>query len=150
MNSQSCVNKGNGEGNGVYLNRNFESFWKPRTEKCGKQYGGETPFSEPETRAVKDYINRIKDSSLRAAIDVHSYSEVFRIPDKIASPAKKENLIRIGNEMAKAIKEVDKTADYSTATVRDFFGPDSCKPYAGPVIGGAEGNSMDWFFHGAG
>ena len=151
VNSQSCENDGSGKGAGVDLNRNFGAFWIPRTDKCDSQYGGRTPFSEPETKTVRDYINRIKkDSSLKAAIDVHSYSEVFFIPDKIASPAKKDNLIRIGNEMAKAIKNVDRTANYSTATVRDFFGKDSCKPYAGPVIGGAEGNSMDWFFHGAG
>ena len=55
--------------------------------------------------------------------------------------------IRIGDEMAKAIRKVDSTADYSTATVRDFYGKDSCNPI---YIGGAEGNSMDWFFHGAG
>ena len=92
------------------------------------------------------------DSSLRAAIDVHSFSEVFLIPDKIASTAKKNNLIRIGNEMVKAIKNVDPTADYSTATVKDFFGKDSkCfKKEVADALGRAAGNSMDWFFHGAG
>ena len=148
VNSQSCINDGSGRGAGVDLNRNFGAYWIPRTDECAPQYGGETPFSEPETKTVRDYINRIKmDSSLKAAIDLHSYSEVFLIPDKIDSPAKKDNLIRIGNKMARAIQKVSSTADYSTATVRDFYGKDSCNPIN---IGGAEGNSMDWFFHGAG
>ena len=83
-NTQACKGaEGNGGGDGVDLNRNFETFWIPRTDKCGTQYGGEIYFSEPETKAVRDYISRINlDRSLSAAIDVHSYSEVFLIKMK--------------------------------------------------------------------
>ena len=63
------------------------------------------------------------------------------------SPSKKNNLIRIGHEMSKAIKNVDGTADYNTNTVVEFYGEGSCNPI---FIGNAGGNSMDWFYHGAG
>ena len=44
MVNKQCYNDGNGRGAGVDLNRNLETFWIPRTDKCGTQYGGEAPF----------------------------------------------------------------------------------------------------------
>ena len=148
QNEENC--RDNAGDAGVDINRNFETFWKQRG-KCDDQYGGESPFSEPETRAVRDYINRIRrDFSLKAAIDVHSFAEVFFIPDNTTS-AIRDKLINIGKLMAAAIKEVDSTADYEVETVPKFFKHyESCVPGATGVIGRAGGNSMDWFFHGAG
>jgi protein MpaA len=44
---------------GVDLNRNFSSGWQPIGRRGDPQYPGPRPFSEPETRVVRDVIERI-------------------------------------------------------------------------------------------
>jgi len=44
---------------GVDLNRNFSFRWRP-SSPGGGYYGGPKPFSEPESRAVRDLIERIR------------------------------------------------------------------------------------------
>ena len=44
---------------GVDLNRNFSSGWQPIGRRGDPQYAGPYPFSEPETRAARDLIERI-------------------------------------------------------------------------------------------
>lgn len=56
-NYQSCGE----ENSGVDLNRNFGIDWakenvKNKTELCGDFWPGAEPFSEPETRALRDFI----------------------------------------------------------------------------------------------
>ena len=45
---------------GVDLNRNFPSLWRPIGHPGSTYYSGPKPFSEPETRAARDLILRIK------------------------------------------------------------------------------------------
>jgi protein MpaA len=47
-------------GRGVDLNRNFGSEWKPIGRRWDAQYSGPHPFSEPETRAARDLIERVR------------------------------------------------------------------------------------------
>ena len=47
-------------GRGVDLNRNFDSEWKPIGRRWSPQYSGPRPFSEPETRIVRDLILRVR------------------------------------------------------------------------------------------
>jgi hypothetical protein len=65
---------------GVDLNRNFETAnWSPDTfGRAGGRYGptgtrkgagGSTPFSEPETRVIRDFVTRQK---INAVISYHS------------------------------------------------------------------------------
>jgi protein MpaA len=44
---------------GVDLNRNWSARWK-RTARGNRYWGGPKPFSEPETRAMRAFITRIK------------------------------------------------------------------------------------------
>jgi hypothetical protein len=66
----------NGDGTyGVDLNRNFGSRFKKRTDTTSTTYGGPSAFSEPETRAIKDFVNNHKNITI--ALDYHSQGNVF-------------------------------------------------------------------------
>lgn len=61
MNPDSAVDPGFRPGRtnarGVDLNRNWDCDWRPQAEWDGQPInGGATPFSEPETRAVRDFL----------------------------------------------------------------------------------------------
>src|SRR6478672_7186818 len=45
---------------GVDLNRNFGAMWQPTGRSGSSYYAGARPFSEPETRAARDLIRRIR------------------------------------------------------------------------------------------
>lgn len=65
---------------GVDLNRNFDWFWSSSgssTDPCHETYHGPSAFSEPETLAVRDYLEANKPE---AFITLHSYSQMWLIP----------------------------------------------------------------------
>jgi len=66
---------------GVDLNRNFDmSFGGAGTsgDPCEDTYRGPSAFSEPESRAVRDYILSHKD--IKAVVTIHAYSQMWFIP----------------------------------------------------------------------
>lgn len=66
----------NGDGTyGVDLNRNFGARFKTRTDTTSTTYGGPSAFSEPETLAIKDFVNDHKNITI--ALDYHSQGNVF-------------------------------------------------------------------------
>lgn len=66
----------NGDGTyGVDLNRNFGARFKTRTDTTSTTYGGPSAFSEPETRAIKNFVNDHKNITI--ALDYHSQGNVF-------------------------------------------------------------------------
>ena len=58
---------------GVDLNRNFPSLWQHFGHPGSTYYSGTRPFSEPETRAARDLIRRIKP---RYTIWYHQHMDV--------------------------------------------------------------------------
>jgi murein peptide amidase A len=58
---------------GVDLNRNFPSLWQHFGRPGSTYYSGPRPFSEPETRAARDLIRRIKP---RYTIWYHQHMDV--------------------------------------------------------------------------
>jgi murein peptide amidase A len=58
---------------GVDLNRNFPSLWQHFGHPGSTYYSGPKPFSEPETRAARDLIRRIKP---RYTIWYHQHMDV--------------------------------------------------------------------------
>ncbi|XP_061384183.1 carboxypeptidase B-like isoform X2 [Danaus plexippus] len=67
---------------GVALDRNFDVAWSPnRTiSSCSQEYPGEVPFSEAETRAVRDIFHKY-GHKIVAFFNVHAgsyHSSVFR------------------------------------------------------------------------
>ena len=72
------------ENSGVDLNRNYGVAWekeneKNKTELCGDYWPGEKAFSEPESRAMRDFIAE-KKSSLKFVINCHTSGNEFIWP----------------------------------------------------------------------
>lgn len=66
------------QGPGVDLNRNWATDYggsgSTSLDPCSDVYIGTSPFSEPETAAVRDFVLRTK--GLKAHIDFHSYGQL--------------------------------------------------------------------------
>ena len=60
---------------GVDLNRNFPIGFNKSTITTSNVYGGPEPFSEPETKALRDFI--LAHSNITIALDYHSQGNVF-------------------------------------------------------------------------
>ncbi len=68
--------RNNGDGTfGVDLNRNFSIGFKKVTDTSSNVYSGPEPFSEPETRAIKEFVDKHKNITI--ALDYHSQGNVF-------------------------------------------------------------------------
>ncbi len=66
----------NGDGTyGVDLNRNFSSKFKRSTDTQLATYGGIHAFSEPETQAIKKFVDSHKNITI--SLDYHSQGNVF-------------------------------------------------------------------------
>ncbi|TMW59631.1 hypothetical protein Poli38472_004700 [Pythium oligandrum] len=71
-------------GNGVNLNRNYDICSNQderggQSKPCEQNYQGTAPFSEPETRAIKEFVER-KDSHFSTAVNYFSSGWFFNIP----------------------------------------------------------------------
>uniref|UniRef100_A0A5S6PZD8 Peptidase_M14 domain-containing protein n=1 Tax=Trichuris muris TaxID=70415 RepID=A0A5S6PZD8_TRIMR len=67
---------------GVDLNRNFNFYFGGEgssNNPCDETYQGPFAFSEPEARAVRDFVLKHKDA-LKAFIDLHTYSQLWIHP----------------------------------------------------------------------
>ncbi len=60
---------------GVDLNRNFSIGWKNSAQMDSNIYGGSEPFSEPETKAIKEFVDSRENITI--ALDYHSQGNVF-------------------------------------------------------------------------
>ena len=60
---------------GVDLNRNFSVGWQKSRNTSSNVYGGPAPFSEPETSAIKKFVDSKNNISI--ALDYHSQGNVF-------------------------------------------------------------------------
>ncbi len=60
---------------GVDLNRNFSVGFTKTTNMSSNVYGGSEPFSEPETKAIKEFVD--SHSNITIALDYHSQGNVF-------------------------------------------------------------------------
>lgn len=56
--------------NGVNLNRNYDYKWVEVSDPTTDHYGGEAPFDQPETRAIRDLI--LNEENVVLVIDSHS------------------------------------------------------------------------------
>ena len=68
--------RNNGDGTyGVDLNRNFSVRFRRNTDTSSVVYGGPAPFSEPETLAIKNFVD--SHPNIAVALDYHSQGNVF-------------------------------------------------------------------------
>ncbi len=127
---------------GVDINRNWGYEWgRSGSSEYTKSntYRGTEPFSEPETRALRNAALGYGDK-LIAHIDYHSYSQAVIWPfsfSRDAYPPEPAGSIfeRIADDLVGEIEHVH-GANYDTI--------------AGPDFGTAAGSSDDWFYGGLG
>jgi hypothetical protein len=120
---------------GVDLNRNWGYQWGGQgasTLQTSETYRGTSAFSEPETRAYRDWAT--PRTNIAAHLDIHAYSELLLWPWGYVSSENPQNASfdRVGTAMHDAIQAVDG---------RDYL--------AGPVyttIYPASGGVNDWAF----
>lgn len=81
MDEETCKNC-NVENSGVDLNRNYGySFAQGDNSEdtCSETYRGPAAFSEPETRAMRDFITAHKDE-IKFVMNFHAYGNLLVIP----------------------------------------------------------------------
>ena len=130
----------NGDGTfGVDLNRNWDANWGGDGASGNTNsdiYYGTAPFSEPETRAIRDWINA--HPNISAHVDVHSYSQLmlysYGYVDGIPEGADGTCLESLAVDMVDAIFTSD-AKSYTPQPAHDLYI--------------ASGTAQDWTYDGA-
>jgi carboxypeptidase T len=114
-----------GEQFGVDLNRNYDYKWGVDNigssgDPASGVYRGPAPFSEPETRAVRDLFLK---KSFRSMVSYHSFSQVILYPWGYTNlPSDREAEMRdIAGEMASRIKAVNGRAYAPGQSGKDLY-----------------------------
>ncbi|XP_072300798.1 carboxypeptidase O-like isoform X4 [Eucyclogobius newberryi] len=95
---------------GTDLNRNFYSNWGTvgvSFDCCSLTYPGRAPVSEPEARALTQFVETISDRVL-AFLTIHSYGQLLLIPyghPEVIAPNQDE-LMEVGVAAAEAMEKV--------------------------------------------
>ena len=108
---------------GVDINRNYGGNWAPAHE-CTNTFPGTKPFSEPESRAIRDAIHSIRSTQTIALfISVHSYSQVWltNYGQEGKYPPNHEQLQKVANIAESAMKKVDDRT-YEHGSIWDMLG----------------------------
>lgn len=77
--TRSLSNPNTNECPGVDINRNFDHYWGTNpsfSNPCAITFEGPVPFSEPETRVVRDAVNRNINRAM-LYISLHSFGSMF-------------------------------------------------------------------------
>jgi len=98
---------------GTDPNRNWAFHWKEAgtsTHPCSDIYAGPSAFSEPETKAMSDYILKNKDK-IFAYISLHSYSQLILTPWGWTKDLPKDysDMKRVALSAARALKSIHGT-----------------------------------------
>uniref|UniRef100_A0A0N4ZG08 Peptidase_M14 domain-containing protein n=1 Tax=Parastrongyloides trichosuri TaxID=131310 RepID=A0A0N4ZG08_PARTI len=113
---------------GVDLNRNFDIGFDPLSKSfgnpCSDEYQGPFPFSEPETRAVRDFIlsKEIK-GKLKGLVSLHTHGQFIVVPYNYKLheyPPDYDKMMELGEKIRSTIKAF-KGTDYMLGTAADLF-----------------------------
>jgi hypothetical protein len=138
---------------GVDLNRNYATCWSgdcptnhdkikhsdcgSSKNQCDEDYRGSGVFSEPESRAIRDFVQR-HSSSITTALNFHSFAQQVYMPyscTKIISSESEKDTIT----MTRMAKEWGKTAGYIVDHVWNTQG--------GGLGYSAAGDATDWMLY---
>ncbi|XP_001370251.1 carboxypeptidase B2 isoform X1 [Monodelphis domestica] len=134
-------NRSRHEGNrcfGTDLNRNFASkYWcelGASNSSCRETYCGPYPESEPEVKAVANFLRRNLDN-IKGYISMHSYSQMVLFPYSYTTSKSKdhEELSLVASQAVEAIQRVNENTYYT-------HGPGAQTIYLAP------GGSDDWAY----
>ena len=70
LNTYGFNNRTYKNANGVNLNRNYDCNWQLLTDTSSEQYGGTSPFDQPESAMIRDLVMANKDAVL--VVDFHT------------------------------------------------------------------------------
>ncbi|KAM8717745.1 hypothetical protein ACLKA7_004447 [Drosophila subpalustris] len=125
---------------GVDGNRNFDSHWMENngasSNPCSETFAGEEPWSEPETKALSEYLTSIKDK-FSVYISFHSYGQWLLSPyghTKEDFPPNYDDLQEIGSAFTAAIKNL-------------VYGTEFVRGSTASVLYVASGSSVDWVYN---
>ncbi|KAM3963504.1 LOW QUALITY PROTEIN: carboxypeptidase A2 [Aphomia sociella] len=127
-------NWGRGECVGVDVDRNWDYRWGEQDSSrdiCADNYAGPHAFSEPETRAVSEFISERK-GQIKAYISLHAYSQAWLVPSAQT---------RVTHDDDALLTEMGKLA---TAALADMYGTKYQVGTAAEVRQQASGMSHDW------
>jgi len=124
---------------GVDINRNWSYKWNTggsSNAPCSDIYLGPSPFSEPENKALADWVGA--HSNIVGYIDFHSYSQLYMTPWGWSTnlPADYNDQIALANEAVAAMGAVN-GVQYEAGSVAN-------------IIYIASGGSLDWTYGASG
>ncbi|XP_050316277.1 carboxypeptidase B-like [Anthonomus grandis grandis] len=122
---------------GTDLNRNFNYQWMfngASNNSCTEIYAGPEPFSEPETRIIRDWFLNNTNANVKLYMAVHSFGEMVLFPWGYAPilPQDVATLRHVGSLMARAIEQASTMG--SNYTVEN----------SATLLGAAAGAADDW------
>ncbi|MCP9259665.1 Carboxypeptidase B [Dirofilaria immitis] len=116
---------------GVDLNRNFDFYWGEigsSSHICSEVYHGSKPFSEPETRAIRDkMLSTEMFGKVDAFITLHTYSQMWIHPyshQRHSVPNDVDDLEEVGKQAVEALEDVYGTK-FRFGTGADILYPSS-------------------------
>ncbi|KAK9501207.1 hypothetical protein O3M35_002277 [Rhynocoris fuscipes] len=118
---------------GVDLNRNFDLYFGgsgTSLDPCDETYIGTGPFSEPETRALRNYAVKLKNVKLY--LTFHSYGQYFLYP------------WGFGDALPKDWKDLDRLARDAEKALSSVYGTHYEVGSSTQLLGAAAGGSDDW------
>ncbi|XP_004521927.1 zinc carboxypeptidase [Ceratitis capitata] len=122
---------------GADPNRNYDSHWMENggasSNPCDETYAGSQPFSEPEVKALADYVASIKDR-LNIMLAFHSYSQVLLTPYGWTKdpPENNDDLIAVAKAYSDAVFELPYQTKYTYGATADvmYFASGACNDWA--------------------
>ena len=80
---QGLCKDSEGQEAGVDLNRNYGMAWSvpggSERDPCAGNFAGDAPFSEPETRAIRDFLVQ-RRHEIKFVYNFHSYANMWLWP----------------------------------------------------------------------
>ncbi|KAI6182508.1 ShKT domain-containing protein [Aphelenchoides bicaudatus] len=121
------------------LNRNFDWFFGQvgsSTDPCSEIYAGTFAFSEPETRAIRDFVTS-QSGRIKTFLTFHSYSQILMYPFGHALRTYPTDVDDLSSTAIRAAKALESMYGIKYTVGTDFCsGADTLYP--------ASGGSEDW------
>lgn len=117
-------------------NRNFDFHWGEvgaSNSDCSDTYRGDTAFSEPETQAIRDALNKLK-GSCKFYLTLHSYGNYLLYPWGWTS------------DLPETWEDIDEVAQAGAAAIKQATGSRYTVGSSTNVLYAASGGSDDWAY----
>ncbi|XP_035210424.1 carboxypeptidase B-like [Stegodyphus dumicola] len=123
---------------GVDANRNWDFKWNDAagssTNPCSHNYAGPEPFSEPETRAIAEFMLDNLKGRLELFIDIHSYSQRWMTPWGYTT------------KLPPNYREQKLLAEVATKALETVYGTKYTVGSSGSILYTVSGGARDWVY----